>query len=676
MNRYRNLSLAIGRQDKPTMKKTLRFVCAISALAMLALLFWPKAIPAGDEWQPISPEDLALKDNPASPGAHAMILYREDVINAKAAWDDEYLRIKIFTQEGVKNLADVSIPFKPAQGRIQNVRARTIQPDGRVENYDGRVFEKTIVKASGVKFLAKTFSLPDVKPGCIIEYRYRTQRDPMYVWSINWTVQEDYYTRLGRFSIIPDTDLGVPPLYYRVYGLGNLAPKRQPDGSLALEVRDMKGLDVEDYMPPDEALRARVSFFYKDISAPANESAEQFWRRIGKDWSGKVDSFDNKKSVLQAEVARITSANDTPEVKVQKLFARVREIRNLSYEDEKTRKEEHEEKIKKNGNAEDVLKHGYGSARDINYLFVGLLRAAGFSANEVWVAQRNETAFAPELQDPLQLTTELVWVRAGDKEMYLDPGSKFNPFGTLPWVETATNGIKVSKEGSEMVSTPVPASTDATYLRHADLDLNEEGTAVGKIEVAYTGAFAAGWRSEEQNDDEAGRKKEFSSAIQGWLPGGSSFEVTTISNWDNLTEPLKVEGKVKIPGLGSAIGHRMLVPATIFHGGYSTAFVATKRVNMVYFHVPFEERDDLKFRAPAGFQIETVPDEKKINPGAVSYEMSGSKAGDAAEIKRHLRVNAIIVPVEHYPALRAFFAGVKSNDDGQIVLRNAESASK
>jgi hypothetical protein len=31
--------------------------------------------------------------------------------------------------------------------------------------------------------------------------------------------------------------------------------------------------------------------------------------------------------------------------------------------------------------------------------------------------------------------------------------------------------------------------------------------------------------------------------------------------------------------------------------------------------------------------------------------------------------------VESYPALRSFFAGVKNNDDGQIVLRNAESAS-
>ena len=573
----------------------------------------------------------------------------------------------------MKELADISIPFNPDQESIQYVRARTIQPDGRVENFDGKVFEKTIVKASGVKFLAKTFSLPDVKPGCIIEYKYRTQRDAKYFWSIDWRVQEDYFTRSGRFSIIPDTDFGTPTLYYRVSGLGGQAPKRQPDGSLTLEVHDLKGLDIEDYMPPDNALRARVSFFYKDRSAPANESMDQFWRRIGKQRAEAVDSFVNKKGALQAEVGRITGTNDTPEVKVQKIFARVREVRNLSYENEKSRKEEREEKIKSNGNAEDVLKHGYGTGSDINFLFIGLLRAAGFSANEVYVAQRDETVFSPELLDPHQLRADVVWVRAGDKEIYLDPASKFQPYGTLPWVETATSGLKVSKDGSEVVSTPLPSSADATWVRHAELDLDEEGAAVGKLQVEYTGHFAADWRLDEREEDEAGRRKELSNAVLAWLPAGSVFEVTTIDNWDKLTEPLRVEGTVKIPGLGSAIGYRMLVPATIFHERYSTAFVTTKRVNMVYFHVPFEEADDLTFHAPVGFKIETAPAEKKINPGGVSYEMSAKQAGNAAEVTRRLKVNLILVPVENYQALRAFFAGVKTNDDAQIVLRNAES---
>jgi hypothetical protein len=67
------------------MNKSLRIVGVVLTLMLACAALWLRPTPAGDEWQPISQEDLGLKDNPAGPGAHAMILYREDVINAKAA---------------------------------------------------------------------------------------------------------------------------------------------------------------------------------------------------------------------------------------------------------------------------------------------------------------------------------------------------------------------------------------------------------------------------------------------------------------------------------------------------------------------------------------------------------------------------------------------------------------
>jgi len=52
------------------------------------------------------------------------------------------------------------------------VRARTIKPDGSSVNFEGKVLDKTIVKGRGVKYHAKTFTLPDVQVGGIIEYYY------------------------------------------------------------------------------------------------------------------------------------------------------------------------------------------------------------------------------------------------------------------------------------------------------------------------------------------------------------------------------------------------------------------------------------------------------------------------------------------------------------------------
>ena len=85
------------------------------AVVCLLLFAAARSLSATEGWLPVPPEDLALKDNPKQPGADAMILYRESVIDARKANTDgdtveDYYRIKIFTQEGTKH-AHIEIPF-------------------------------------------------------------------------------------------------------------------------------------------------------------------------------------------------------------------------------------------------------------------------------------------------------------------------------------------------------------------------------------------------------------------------------------------------------------------------------------------------------------------------------------------------------------------------------------
>jgi hypothetical protein len=119
----------------------------------------------------------------------------------------------------------------------------------------------------------------------------------------------------------------------------------------------------------------------------------------------------------------------------------------------------------------------------------------------------------------------------------------------------------------------------------------------------------------------------------------------------------------------------MLVPATIFLAPQNKAFQSAIRRNAVYFRFPNEEIDDVKFQGPTGYKIETVPAAKAIKPGAVvSYEISASQQGSEVEVKRRLMINGLMIPVEYYASLRSFFNTVKSSDEVQIVLQNAESA--
>jgi hypothetical protein len=132
---------------------------------------------------------------------------------------------------------------------------------------------------------------------------------------------------------------------------------------------------------------------------------------------------------------------------------------------------------------------------------------------------------------------------------------------------------------------------------------------------------------------------------------------------------------VKLSAFGSPVGRRLLIPATVFLAPQNKAFQTAVRHNSVYFRYPNEEIDDVKFQAPAGYKIETVPALKEIKPGtAVSYEISASQQGSQAEVKRRLVINGLLFPVQYYASLRSFFNTVKSNDEEQIVLQNSESA--
>lgn len=150
------------------------------------------------DWQPISREDLALKDNPAFHGDDAMILYREVVIDDWNLSMTEYIRVKIFTEEGRK-WADVQVPFVPGFWEIKELRARTIHPDGTITDFKGQTFDALVVKARGVKVRLRRFSLPDVQPGCIIEYIYEHHGPPAFLQN-DWTIQTDLYTRRSIFT--------------------------------------------------------------------------------------------------------------------------------------------------------------------------------------------------------------------------------------------------------------------------------------------------------------------------------------------------------------------------------------------------------------------------------------------------------------------------------------------
>ncbi len=639
------------------------------ALVLFALVFAAPGA-AKDEWPPIPPEDLAMKDNPENPGAHAMILNQEQVINEvnpNAVVETNYVRIKIFTEQG-KKFADIEIPFLKNEGQVREIRARTIHPDGKVIPFDGQVFEKTVVKYRTVKILVKSFTLPDVQPGSIIEYRYKIDGWSFSSLNGRWTLQEDLYMRHASYTIQPYPML---PLHWNGQTMHGEQLRQDHDG-VHLEVNNTPGFEKEDYIPPEEELKPHLDFYYSEQNL---ETPDQFWKRNGKAWNDRFEKFMGDHREVREAAAQAVAADDSPEAKLRKLYAVSQKIRNLSFERSKSEKEEKRENLKENNNVADVLKHGYGYGFDVDLLFAALARGAGFQASIVRVSRRNEYFFNRQLENSRQLNDIVVEVMLGSSPVYLDPGTALCPYGLLPWSETDVAGLKLDKNGGTFITTPLPQASQAITQRKADLQLSGDGDLEGKLQVEFTGLEALRRRLDARDEDEAGRKKSIEDEAKEWFPAGAKFELTGVTGWDDPQQPLRFEASLQLSGFAMSAGKRILLPVTVFQSSMPASFQRTSRFFPIYFAFPFQTNDSISIHVPDGYKVETLPDPKDITPGkGAAYRLTTKREGQTIDIERSLTLDGLIFSVDAYPSLRSFFSTAKTNDEQQAVLQHAESA--
>jgi hypothetical protein len=640
---------------------------------MLASCLDPQ-LASAQNFQPPSQEELKMDKEPLAPGAPAIILYRQvdRDDNGRTSHEDNYFRIKILTEEGRK-YANVEIPFFKDSQDVVNIHARTIRPDGSIAEFDGKVFEKALVKGRGFKYLAKTFTLPDVQVRGIIEYFYTVDLREHYIYDSHWILSEELFTKRAQFSLKPYHSDYIPyHLRWTWQGLpADAGPKEDPRHVLRMEVTNIAAFQTEDFMPPENELKARVDFIY-DEDLPEKDVAK-FWAKWGKKRDSTLESFIGKRKAMDEAVATIVSPGDAPEVKLRKIYARVQQIRNTTYEPAKTEQEEKRAKQKIDENVEDVWKRQYGNSIQLTWLFLALARSAGFEAYGCWVADRARYFFSPSGEQTSRLDSNVVLVKLNGQDRYFDPGSAFTPFGMLHWTETGTPGLKLDKDGGTWIKTPVPLPSESQVKHSAKLKVLETGDVEGKVTVTYTGLEAMTLRREMRNADDAERKKELEDRLKEQIPAASELELTDKPDWTSSEAPLVAVFDLKVPGWVASAGKRAILPVGLFSASEKRIFDHANRVHPIYLHYPFEKDDEITMELPAGWLVSSVPQPKPLDGNIVKYDLKIER-GNNVHVTRKLSADFVFVEQKYYDALRNFFQAVKVQDEAQIVLQPGTAA--
>ncbi len=642
------------------------------------------------DWPPINPEDLSMTTLKEQPGAPAMILLREETDDDLNSFHSVYERIKILTDAG-REYANVEIPYSRRNFTIADTSGRTIHPDGSVIPFQGKAFDKTVVRGKGVRINVKSFTLPDVQVGSIIDFRYSVRYDDHSVSAPEWQVQTELFQRKATFKFIPFQNNGRVEIMLDHGQISNgiawtpflgEGPQPQihdnPPKSLTtvhdvsywidLTRENIPAFINEPFMPPASILKWRVYFYYQQNLKP-----DDYWKAEGKYWNKTAQGFIEIDKGVKDELAKIVSPSDTPEQKVKKIYAFVSSLQNEDYIPERTPQEQKVLEVKINKGADDVLAHRGGRHDELNRLFVSMVRSAGVPASLMLVPDRSEEIFVKQYMSMRQFDAEIAIVQLDGKDVYLDPGTKFCPYGILDWHYTGVSGLRQNAGKVEFAETPYAQYNQAVQTRRADVSLDEHGTLSGAVSLVFKGLAAMERRQEGAKTDAEGRKKLLEDELKAMLPGNSDVTVLVAPDWDDTEKPLIVQFHISCP-FAVAAGKRLMLAQHLFQINDKARFAASTRANAIYFNYPWQEADEVRIKLPPGMEVESLApnDTVKLEYAIYQAQQKQEQPGTIYSRRDFVIAGNVLLP-NKYPEVKGFFDKVKADDDQPALVRMSSS---
>lgn len=629
-----------------------------------------------------------MTSDPKAPGAAAVYLNIAENADDGLHFQSFYARIKVLTEKG-KELATVEVPYGGGF-KVSAIEARTIHPDGTAIPLQGKPDDLLTAKSGDVKFGRKVFTLSDVTVGSILEYRYQLDYPEGTVSSPLWRIQRRYFVHKAHYAFTPfkaflSGSQNVTSHYLVDPKTGeelnnliwwvNLPPGTPPFksdamGRFSLDVADIPPIPDEQYMPPLNSVVYRAFFYYKGAY-----TGQEFWQNAPKLWSKDTDRFADPSRTLREAVAGIVAPNDTELDKAKKIYAAVQALDNTDYSRQKTASERKELKLKTIAHAEDVWKQKSGDSNDLALLYLAMLRAAGLKAWALQVVNRDRAIFDPTYLDLDQFDDTLVILETGGQQILLDPGVKMCPFQSVSWQHSDAGALRQSAQGPGFTKTPPLIYKDNSISRTGDVTIDEHGAVSGYFNVVLKGQAALYWRLVALENDEAELKKQFDRELDGMVPAGIDAHVDHFLGLDQPDTFLMAVVKAK-GSMGSAMGHRLLLPGFFFESRGSEPFVKEeKRQAAVDMHYAEAIVEQVTYHLPAGLTVEGAPQDTDVPwQGHAVYVVKTKSAPGQVIVARELLRGFDMAKPDEYQDLRGFYQKVATGDQQEIVLSAAPAA--
>jgi hypothetical protein len=622
------------------------------------------------EWREISAAELQQKTPVVEPDADAEAIFWEvriddsspDVLVMK-----HYVRVKIFTERGREKFAKVDIKYLKG-AKVKEIMARIVRPDGSIsELAKTDILDREIASVDKVKVKAKSFAIPNIEPGVIVEYQYKEVLPGSWANNMRLILQRDIPIRNSSYYL--------KPAYAGRLLIFNMSEKglvKDKNGFYRMTLENVPALKEEPRMPPEDEVRSWALVYYTDPKIDVKD----FWSYAGYTIVRDYDVKDTLKpgKELKAAVSQIVAGASSPDEQLARIyeFCKTR-VKNLTYDPSLT--EDALEKIKFNKSTFETYQKMTGRSGEINELFASMAAALGFETRLAFGGDRSELFFNPMRAHPSFIHFSSIAVLVGKEWRYFDPGSLFVPSGMLAWNEEDTSVLLLGAKDYIRTETPMSDYRRSAANRTGRFKLLDDGTLEGTVKIEYTGHLSATAKLNNYESSAAKREEDLKESVKKQM---SSAEVSEISidNVMDAEKPITFQYKVRVPNYAQRTGKRLFIQPGFFEYGSQPMFSSATRQYDIYFHFPWSESDDIEIELPKGFTLDNavqpadLADPSGIGSLKINIGISADKTLLKYSRKFHFGGGShVLFPKDVYPALKNLFDAFQKNDAHTLTFR-------
>ncbi|MDZ4803333.1 MAG: DUF3857 domain-containing protein [Candidatus Eisenbacteria bacterium] len=589
---------------------TIPFLMAVWVSTILLLT--PSLARSGSGWNDISDEELAMTSWPGDPEATAVVLEDVGEVEFIGEFDlvfKRYRRIKILTKGAYEKWGTVKIPYfaKSGSQKVDSIEGTTTNRESDGSQTQARIDSKSIFDEDVNRSVRQIrFTMPDLRPGSIIEYRY-TMHSRGGSFLRSWEFGADQPTRSSEFvATIPDNleyimvktglthfatevkkKVGWPS---RLSGYESAIKHGVGQTQYSWTMKDVPAIREEPFITTTMDYVPRLRFQLSHWSWPGAEGVD-----VIKDWETVARDFnDNMGSCPAAEgkVKGITSGKTDPREKMEAILKYVR--RTMSWD-------------RGGGGGSDIcmaFKARKGSTEDIAKILTLMLRKSDLQAFPVLVSTRSNGKPITIYPLTTQFDRIMTLVVIEGREYLLDASDPLRPMDLLPMELLNEMGFVADPDDPRWVEIPAGKNRSETVVRAT---LSEHGVISGVLESSSTGYAALEARHK------LGEESEQAFVNRVWSPKfhTGSLDSTRFAGKDSVDLPLVTTvyfSDVQTVNEGS---HRIYFEPVLAKVVSENPFPNPRRILPVDLGFTLERAYTLTLDLPEAYALESVP--KDIN---------------------------------------------------------------